>query len=296
SNGCDTQDVILWGVDDSAKQVISVNILYGKAFSKYDISSKNNICLIDKGTSKKLFGRENSVGKNISILIGNAYEDFKITGIAQSDSGILQSIMGTALPNFCYIPYTTMQLGLSTNTLYQVAAKLDNDFSAQSVSKSVKKLLDKEKGIKNSVASGNLAASRSTLSSLLDTVSAVFSVIGIISLLVASLGILTVMLVSVNERTREIGIKKAVGASFSNILAEFLFEALTICLIGSIIGSVFGTAIIITGSEILGVNAEISFQNIIISVFGACFTGCIFGIYPAVKAAKMNPCEALRYE
>lgn len=296
SNGFKTQNIILWGIDSNAKQVISVDILYGKAFSEYDISSKNNICLIDKSTSKKLFGRENSVGKNISILINGTFKNFKIGGIAKSDSGILQSIMGTALPCFCYIPYTTMQLELSTNTLYQIAAKIDNNYSPNFVAKEIKKIIDNEKGIKDSVSSGNLATSRMALTNLLNTVSAVFAVVGIISLLVCALGILTVMLVSVNERTREIGIKKAVGASFFNILAEFLFEALTICLIGSIIGSVLGVAIIFLGNELLNLGAMLSFKNIIIAMSGAFLTGGIFGIYPAVKAAKMNPCEALRYE
>ena len=189
-----------------------------------------------------------------------------------------------------------MQLELSTNTLYQIAAKIDNNYSPNFVAKEIKKIIDNEKGIKDSVSSGNLATSRMALTNLLNTVSAVFAVVGIISLLVCALGILTVMLVSVNERTREIGIKKAVGASFFNILAEFLFEALTICLIGSIIGSVLGVAIIFLGNELLNLGAMLSFKNIIIAMSGAFLTGGIFGIYPAVKAAKMNPCEALRYE
>ncbi len=296
SNSFKSQDIILWGIDKNAKQVISLDILYGNAFDEYDIASKSNTCLIDKATSKKLFGRENSVGKSVSILINGAYKNFEIKGIAQSDSGILQSIMGTALPCFCYIPYTTMQLELSSNMLYQIAAKIDEKYSATTVSKNIKGILDNEKGVKNSVLSGDLASSRTTLTSLLSTVSAVFTVIGLISLFVSSLGILTVMLVSVNERTKEIGIKKAVGASFYNILSEFLFEALTICLIGSIIGSVFGISIIAFANLTFGISIEFSFKNIFIAVFGACFTGVVFGIYPAIKAAKMNPCEALRYE
>ena len=120
--------------------------------------------------------------------------------------------------------------------------------------------------------------------------------VGIITLLVAGLGIMTVMLVSVNERTREIGIKKALGATMNTILNEFLFEALTICVLGSIIGSSFGLIIIKIGENLFNISAEISLLSIIVSFLSAILTGVVFGIYPAYKAAKMKPVDALRYE
>lgn len=289
-------DVMLWGVDSGVKQVISIDMLYGKSFSEYDINSKANVCLLDESAAQSIFKRQNAVGKSINIKLGDTYEKFEIIGITKAGSGMLQSIMGNFIPNFCYIPYSTFQQSIGTNELYQVAVKLDNESQAATVSSKIKNAIDNEKGIKGSIKTGDLAAQRYTLSGLLDTVTIIFSVVGIISLLVAGLGIMTVMLVSVNERTREIGIKKAIGAGVGNIMLEFLFEALTICVFGSIIGSIIGFAIIKIGGAIIGMSISIIPLTIIVSFLSAVIIGVLFGLYPAYKAAKMRPVDALRYE
>lgn len=296
SNGLNSEDTILWGVGDDANQVISIKLLHGRTFEDYDIKGKSNNCLIDENIAQSLFKRKNAVGKNITLYIGDTYESFKIIGVVKQGSGVLQSIMGDVIPMFCYIPYSTMQASLSTDEFYEIAIRLKDDVKAQTVSANIKKTLDTEKGITDSVLMGDLAASRDTLSGLLDTITVIFAVIGVISLFVAGIGIMTVMLVSVNERTREIGIKKAIGAGFITIMGEFLFEALTISILGSIIGSVLGTAIIFIGGAIFNISVNISLSTILFSIIGACVTGAVFGLYPAYKAAKMKPCEALRYE
>ena len=291
-----SQQVMVWGVDSGAKQVISIEVLYGRAFNEYDIQAKENICLIDETLAKKLFKRQNVIGKSINIYVGNAYENFEIIGITASGSGILQSIMGNMVPNFCYIPYTTFQQSTGSDELYQIAVKVNDDSLTKSVSANIKSVLDNEKGINNSVKTGDLASSRSTLTGLLDKITVIFLVVGVISLFVAGLGIMTIMLVSVNERTREIGIKKAIGASFFNIMSEFMFEALTISLIGSIIGSALGFIIIKLGCMIYNLSISILPSNVLLAVGGAVTVGVLFGVYPAYKGAKMKVVDALRYE
>lgn len=291
-----SQQVMVWGVDSGAKQVISIEVLYGRAFNEYDIQAKENICLIDETLAKKLFKRQNVIGKSINIYVGNAYENFEIIGITASGSGILQSIMGNMVPNFCYIPYTTFQQSTGSDELYQIAVKVYDDSLTKSVSANIKSVLDNEKGINNSVKTGDLASSRSTLTGLLDKITVIFLVVGVISLFVAGLGIMTIMLVSVNERTREIGIKKAIGASFFNIMSEFMFEALTISLIGSIIGSALGFIIIKLGCMIFNLSISILPSNVLLAVGGAVTVGVLFGVYPAYKGAKMKVVDALRYE
>ena len=291
-----SQQVMVWGVDSGAKQVISIEVLYGRAFNEYDIQAKENICLIDETLAKKLFKRQNVIGKSINIYVGNAYENFEIIGITASGSGILQSIMGNMVPNFCYIPYTTFQQSTGSDELYQIAVKVNDDSLTKSVSANIKSVLDNEKGINNSVKTGDLASSRSTLTGLLDKITVIFLVVGVISLFVAGLGIMTIMLVSVNERTREIGIKKAIGASFFNIMSEFMFEALTISLIGSIIGSALGFIIIKLGCMIFNLSISILPSNVLLAVGGAVTVGVLFGVYPAYKGAKMKVVDALRYE
>ena len=291
-----TQEVFIWGVDSGAKQVVSINILHGRSFERFDILAKENVCLLDESAAKKVFGRENVLGKKISLQIGDGFQKFKIIGITESGSGILQSIMGNIVPCFCYIPYTTLQSISGSEDLYQIAVKLKDEDLALSVSNNIENLLDNEKGIKDSVKTGDLAASRSTLSGLLDTITVIFTVVGIISLLVAGLGIMTVMLVSVNERTREIGIKKAIGASFFNIMSEFLCEALTICIIGSIIGLSLGFLCVLIGSLVLNIKVSIGMSSFLLAIISAILVGVLFGLYPAYKAAKMKVVDALRYE
>lgn len=290
------EDVMLWGVDSGVKQVISIDLLYGKSFSDYQVLSKENVCLLDESAANTIFKRQNAVNKYINILVGETYEKFKIIGITKAGSGMLQSIMGNFIPNFCYIPYSTFQQSVGTDELYQIAVRLNDNLQASTVSSTLKTALDNEKGVKNSVKIGDLAAQRSTLSSLLDTITIIFTIVGIITLFVAGLGIMTVMLVSVNERTREIGIKKALGATLTTILNEFLFEALTICVLGSIIGSAFGVGIIKIGADFFNISVSLNPSAFIISFSGALLTGILFGIYPAYKAAKLKPVDALRCE
>lgn len=296
SNGLNSEDSILWGVGEDANQVISIELLYGRTFKNYDIKEKSNNCLIDESIALSLFKRKNVTGKSITLYIGNTYESFKIIGVVKQGSGVLQSIMGEVVPMFCYIPYSTMQSALDSDTLYEIAIRLKDNSQTKVVSANIKKVFDTEKGVIDSVCIGDLAASRDTLSNLLDTIKVIFAIIGVISLFVAGIGIMTVMLVSVNERTREIGIKKAIGAGFMTIMGEFLFEALTISILGSIIGSVLGAIIVFTGGSLFNIDVGISLSTLLYCIVGACFTGAVFGLYPAFKAAKMKPCEALRYE
>lgn len=291
-----SEDIMIWGVDSGAEQVISYEIKFGRTIENYDVKAKENVCLLDENAVMAIFGRKNAVGKKVDLLVGNSYEEFKIVGVTASGSGILQSLTGSLIPTFCYIPYTTLQQSVGINELHQIAVKLEDESLSQSVSGNIKTLLDAEKGITGSVSTGDLAAGRSTLTGLLDIITVIFSVVGIISLFVAGLGIMTVMLVSVNERTREIGIKKAIGASFWSIMSEFLAEALTICAIGSIIGSVLGFLLVTMGGYILKMDIYISISSFVIAIVCAILVGAIFGLYPAFKAAKMKVVDALRYE
>ena len=288
------KEIMIWGVGENAKEIVAFDVLFGRSFTIQDINEKENVCLIDESVAKAVFGRANVVGKKICLNMKNYYETFLVVGVTSSESGILQNIMGDIVPSFCYIPYTTFKAILGTENFYQVAVKLQSEDLSTTVSKNIERLLDNEKGIQNSVKTGDLASGRKTLTGLFDTVSSVFFIVGIITLLVSGLGIMTVMLVSVNERTREIGIKKAIGANFSNILAEFLFEALTICVMGSIIGIAISVIIIFFGTFILNIDFSIKISTIILAFLSAIGVGVVFGLYPAVKAAKMRVVDALR--
>lgn len=134
------------------------------------------------------------------------------------------------------------------------------------------------------------------MTEMLSTVSVAISVIAGISLLVGGIGVMNIMLVSITERTREIGTRKALGATNGSIRLQFIVESIVICLTGGFIGIVIGLGIAAGVSNMLGYAASPSVEGIIFSVTFSVFIGVFFGYYPANKAAKMNPIEALRYE
>jgi len=134
------------------------------------------------------------------------------------------------------------------------------------------------------------------LDSVLGVVSAVIGAIAAISLLVGGIGIMNIMLVSVTERTREIGIRKAIGATKRSILLQFLVESMIISGIGGLAGTLLGVGAAAIAGNIMGISGLVNMMTVVIAVSFSCGVGIFFGIYPANKAAKMDPIEALRYE
>ena len=140
----------------------------------------------------------------------------------------------------------------------------------------------------------DIAKQRETLDSMLGIVTLVLSAVGAVSLLVASLSIMTVMLVSVSERTREIGVKKSLGATRGTILLEFMFEALFLSLFGCLCGLAVGLALSFAGASILHTTFAVRGDVVLLSLIFSMLSGVIFGVYPAAQAARLNPVDALR--
>lgn len=287
-------DALLWGVDENANRIISIEAIYGRNLNHQDVLLQKNVCLIDESFSQKAFGRSNSIGKTVSILYGGAEEVYTIVGVVKTGSGLLQSFMGSYIPSFVYVPYTTMQSSLGRSTFDQIAVRIAEGEDADTVGQQLTSVLDRQTGLTDGYMANNLVKQKHSLTNMLNILTLVLSAVGAISLLVASLSIMTVMLVSVQERTREIGIKKAIGAQKSVILSEFLWEALLLSLIGSLIGVVVGTGASYLGATLFGISLE---PRMDIALFAAGFSmvsGVVFGVYPAMKAASLQPIEALR--
>ncbi|MCI8361140.1 MAG: FtsX-like permease family protein [Clostridiales bacterium] len=296
SAGGQSSSTMIWGIDSGANQVISLEMDYGRTITAADVAGRSNVCLVDATTADALYHRTNAVGGTLYLSLGGGSEPFEIIGVAAPDSGILQSIAGEYIPAFVYIPYTTLQRYIGSDALSQIAIQVPEEQgdNLDAVARKIERSLRLEKSADATVHADNLVKQRGKLSNTLDIVTLVLTVIGSISLVVAGLGIMTVMLVSVTERTREIGIKKAIGARRGAILREFLTEAMLLSVLGSGIGLAAGAALTEIASAVLQYPIHVSVYQAAGALAIALCSGVLFGVYPAIAASKMRPVDALR--
>jgi putative ABC transport system permease protein len=288
-------DVVAWGIDYGAGQVISMKVLHGRLITKNDVRGEKRVCVIDQNVALAYYKRENIVGKSISLQTGSGIENFEVVGVVSSGGNIIQGMMGNFIPPFVYLPYTTLQSLTRRDTFDQIAVRVKAGIDGDVAGAQLVRTLQRVSG-GGSYKAENVQGKRNELNGILDIVTLLLSLIAGISLLVAGLSIMTVMLVSVGERTREIGIKKSIGAKRHNILTEFLIESLAISLSGSIIGVFSGLIIISIGCAALDLPFLLNYGLIGFCAFFAVVIGMLFGVYPASVAAGLNPVDALRYE
>lgn len=289
-------NVAIWGIDSGVDQIFSLTPRYGKLFTKSDIASGANVCLVDTGTAMGFYERENIVGKQLRLLIAGKYTDFTVAGVVDSGGNAMQSLIGDYLPMFVYVPYSTMQRISGQNSFSQIAVKVKNNTEVDQTAASIVHGLEVKNSAKGAYTVENVAQQKDKLNNLMNIATTLLSAIAAISLIVAGLGIMTVMLVSVNERTREIGIKKSIGANRVVIMCEFLVEAFTISLIGSASGAGLGIVFAALGCAIIGAQLIVDMGMIIFVLSFAVVSGMIFGAYPSWMASKLKPVDALRHE
>ena len=175
-------------------------------------------------------------------------------------------------------------------------AKLSADADETEACASVLSTLDEEAGVTSGYQAENLNQQKDRLNGIMDIVTLILSVIGGISLIVAGLSIMTVMLVTVRERTREIGIKKAIGATRKMILFEFLAESFLLSVFGSLAGALLGASLGAIGCVLVGIPFSINLISVLVCVLFSIGIGIVFGVYPAAKASSLSPADALRTE
>jgi len=289
-------DAVVWGIDYGANQVISLDPMYGRLITKNDVTASKRICVIDQNIAKAYYKRDNIIGKTIQLQFTSGKEDFEIVGIVSSGGNMLQGLMGDIIPSFVYLPYTTMQEMMNRDTFDQIAVRVRSGIDEDVASAQLVTVANQVSGVRAGFKAENMQGQKQKFNGILNIVTVILSVIAGISLVVAGLSIMTVMLVSVGERTREIGIKKSIGANRQNILWEFLVEAFTISLLGSLMGTGAGIILVVLGCLILGMPILINTHLVVFCILFSVLIGVVFGVYPAMVASKLNPVEALRCE
>ncbi len=286
---------MVWGVNEDADKVVDLEVKFGRLLNRGDVAQKSQVCIVDTAISDFGYSRENIVGKKITVNLNGNETELEVVGVVDSGVSSLQSMLGGFIPDFVYIPYSVMQNELGTEKFDNITVKLEDESddktqSSVSVIKNTLEHLDSE----NEVRIENLLSQKDTLNNIVNIASLALSVVAGISLIVSGISIMTVMLVSVSERTREIGIKKSIGATTGAIMSEFLFEAVLITVIGGVLGFVVGTAISSAVGYIIGIENAIDFQMGGAVLLISMTIGIVFGVYPAKKAARLQPVEALR--
>lgn len=296
--------IMLTAEGPDAKLLNNSEMKYGNYFGENEIEEGKNVCVISDADAKRLFGTDDVVGMNLDITCYDSSKSFRIMGVTtQKENGTFVSYTYDGMPVTVNIPYSSMEdLVGATDEFYSLMIQGDKTLDSQIIADQVVHVLEK----RHQCAGEEYFQVQSfqdvmqSMNEMLGMVTAFISFVAEISLLVGGIGVMNIMLVSVTERTREIGIRKSLGAKTSSIMLQFLAEAAILTVIGGLIGIIlgilaaYGICSVISGSIGMTIIPGISPTVIFVATLFSCAVGVFFGIYPAKKAARLSPIEALR--
>lgn len=265
--------------------ITNLTISSGRVISKIDLENNSKVCLLGNDMAETLFNLSNPVGQSIKIDGDN----YTVIGVLTA----VGSSMGSNVDDMIIIPFTTAKYLGSDTSINDLYIKISDENKADSTETLIEEYIESNLGITTDYFSVSSQDSMlDTIDNINNTLSLLLGGIASISLIVGGIGVMNVMLVSVTERTKEIGIRKALGAKRIDILMQFFIEALVLCILGGLVGIAVGLA----GGTILGKMGYTFIPSIgIVSVafLSSILIGTIFGIFPANKASKLNPIDAL---
>ncbi|MGC5328263.1 ABC transporter permease [Brevibacillus sp. SYSU BS000544] len=266
----------------------NIRLVKGRFLSRDDDIEKRSVVVLDAQTAKALFKNQNPVGKRVRMYNTSVV----VIGVVQEDKFRFDmSQSGTA-----YIPIRFHQTFMEEPYVSSFLGKASSKETVDQASQQTKNYLNRKHGHKDHYMVRSLQQEVSQFNQMTDMLTLVFSVIAGISLFVGGIGVMNIMLVSVTERTREIGIRKALGAQRRDILIQFLIESVIVCLIGGAVGVLLGIGLAAIIAKFANLPPFLAWDSVFLAFGFSSAIGIFFGLYPANKAAKLDPIEALRYE
>jgi putative ABC transport system permease protein len=291
--------VNITGVNEDYMAANSVTLLTGRWINSSDMEDDRKVCVVSNQFLSDTFGENaDGVGSSFTVTMNGFTQEFYIVGVYEYENSSTNTDTSNITTSM-YIPVTTAKKLMQSNEGYSsitVMAKADVD--STSFLTTVQQFFASYYTHNDSytIEASNNQDMLETMTSMLNEITLAISAIAAISLIVGGIGVMNIMLVSITERTREIGTRKALGATQNDIRMQFITESIIICLIGGIIGIILGLILGYVGANMLGYQAQPSVTAIVVSVAFSMAIGIFFGYYPANKAAKLDPIDALRYE
>lgn len=286
-NGNDTIVSQATGVNEYYLGMKEYDITYGRELTYIDVERKQKVCVIGTYIAQEVFGG-NALGQTLQIT-GVPYE---VVGILEEMDDSTES----SSDNCVYIPYTLASYTNRTNVVSSYVVYAVDQEKVEEAVDLLEALCDKNIGDDDYYTVTSMKSMADNMTDILDKMELMLIAIAGISLLVAGIGIMNIMLVSVTERTREIGIRKSLGAKQRDILSQFVIEAGMLSCIGGVIGIIVGSTLAIVAGKLLGLDVLPTPTSIIVSFTVSAMIGVFFGYMPAKKAAGLNPIDALRYD
>ena len=287
----------LQGIDWGYNDVQPVTMVSGRYLNEGDILGRKKNVVMEAESAEKLFGTENAVGKTFRTTVYGDTDIYTVVGVYKKEMSAFQKLLmgGSGDTGSAYIPYTLLTWPNDQFFYCRLYAKDGTDMVdfMSRLTAYLGKLKDRKA---DDFYTNTVADEMGSIDSLMGGLSMAVGGIAAISLLVGGIGIMNIMLVSVTERTREIGIRKALGARTRDVLIQFLTESAILSALGGIIGVLLAVSLVTVGGAALGLPVVIKPGIIILAVSFSAVVGIFFGIYPASKAAKADPIDALRYE
>jgi putative ABC transport system permease protein len=296
----DKYDTSLTGVSANYPDIRDYTMEKGRFFEEFDVASRRKVAVLGYTVYKQLFQERDGVGETINLK----GQTFTVVGVTASKG----SSMGMDPDDTVFIPYSTAMRLIGTRWLNTLIFKAQSSDVATAATNHVTRILEEKFRNTNRMLEKRFGRRidpfrvfsqdemLQTVQEMTGTFTVLLAGIAGVSLLVGGIGIMNIMLVSVTERTREIGIRKAIGAKKADVLTQFLVEAVTISAMGGLIGILLGSQ----GAKLMGqmsnMQVEVSVASVIVAFSFAAFVGVVFGVYPAYKASALDPIVALRYE